>query len=248
VRFGNSFRVAAIGVATALVASCFNLGSNVNPYPPEWSPIAHDRTASECPNIAGTYDDFGSEGRSTAYGPTRTCQLHKEYACNSLAYNLESHYFGTSQFFREVYGGKTPHEDVAPMVRIVKIRQPDNNVIEITIDAWDSNLPPPAPRQLSKLHGDFSCDRSGILIRGDTEAVFVLIGDVLETEFRTFYRANDEFLVMLVKNSLVGHYTFLPIAESREGWVRWKRHESDHLNQDGSSSKSPGSNEPVTPR
>ena len=207
-------KCAAMKVLITLLVlfSSFYLGSCANirhEYPSHWAPIEAASSGDRCPNIAGTYAEFGES-------PYECPNWHDK--CYSLSFSLLSGHIGYKNILDESSRPRFPHGSH------IEIRQDKDAEIDIIIwEVRDDERRLIRRETLKQQEDDYTC--TGGRVRLAPRAMYFLLGlsNMLGTETREFFTSENGELVMHSKQSYFQHHTILPTAISQETWVRFRR-------------------------
>jgi hypothetical protein len=172
-----------------------------------------------CPIIAGRYLNIGapvSEGFSANMG--QFCDLRTRRPGWTCDFGLAVNLFDEPQ-------------PAFLSARSIEIQQPDTNTLSISIP----DDPSIQPRTLSRSHGDFECDTSGLTMSKSGSVfnpvstaigVIALTGGVASS-IRSFRLWNDGSLIMDVTNQSFFFHVFVAGTYDKRGVVRWQKDTGD---------------------
>ena len=203
-------------VRCLLLAAAVSSGCSANHmavYPAAW-PQEKAVTSTTCPEIAGRYLNAGTQSPDWS--------ANMDYFCVKSAYRRQNWICRTS------LAGDLIDDPALLPAQVIEIKQPDPATLSIS--APDN--PSIQPRVLTRGHGDFECDSSGITMSltgsdmnaaGTVLSVLVLHLGVASSS-RSFRPLSNGSLLMEVTNK---HFITQEIlgtgSVEGQGFVRWDR-------------------------
>ena len=196
------------GVALALgLSGCIT--RSIPEYPRSWAPPGAT-AIGRCPDISGTYVNSGESGESLA-----------SFNCMQPTPDQGSGYWSCSLVL-------TKNMDIPDQISgdVVEIKQPNDESIVVTAIRENARS---TPFELSRRHGDFECSNGGVNFSKFGSAVpgglSVLAAATLQAVYaknsRSFRRADDGSLVMMVTERVRDWMPWAGIGKTVRAHVRW---------------------------